>query len=174
MQDYLAAQACVENIAGLSDVVYVGIKSELSTPLTLTENVYSTPAFASGKGLYKFNCKSEGQQIQGSSQGKRGGFQLTFDFALEAVDPETSKIARALNNLDVFFIVVDGDNSQIMYDPNRNVTFESDGLKSDSGKAVGDERVTTGTATLKGVKYPNLFVTAPASGGWDSLLHDAE
>ena len=42
--------------------------------------------------------------------------------------------------------------------------------KTDTGAKSGDERKTTFEAKLNGVLYPNLYVTDPASEGWDSLL----
>lgn len=171
LKNYTAEEMCGENLAGLGTTIYFGRKSELSAALTATENSYSTPAFSSNKGLYKMECKDEGQQIQGSSLGPNKGFKLQFDFNVEMVNADTAIIARALNNYqDLFFILVDGDGtSQIMYDPERKCKFESDALKTDTGKAAADDRSFVGSVTLQPVKYPNLYVSAP-SDGWDSLL----
>ena len=171
LRNFVADDQCLENFAGTGTVVYFGRKADLAAKLTATENEYSTPTFKEGKGLYKIDCQDEGQQIQGSSLGQNNGFKLQFDFTVEMVDKITSIIGRALNNYrDLFFIVKDGDVSQIMYDPDRKVKFDSDGLKTDTGKAASDDRLTTGSATLQPVKYPNLFVTEPTSGDWDDLL----
>lgn len=172
--DVLAAEECLENLAGLGTDVYVGLKSELEAPLILTDNEYSTPTFKSGKGLYKVQCKEDSQQIQGSSLGRRKGFELTCNFVLESVNKLTSKLGRALNNLDIFIIAIDSDESQIMYDPNRKITFDNGGIASDTGAAASDERQMTCAAKLSPVKYPNLYVKAPTSGGWDSLLANKE
>ena len=168
--DILASEECLENPAGLGTDVYVGLKSDLTAPLTLTDNEYSTPVFKSGKGLYKLQCKEDSQQIQGSSLGRRKGFELTCNFVMESVNKMTSKLGRALNNLDIFVIAVDGEDSQIMYDPNRKITFDSGGIASDTGASGQDERTTNCSAKLSPVKYPNLYVKAPTSGGWDSLM----
>ena len=42
------------------------------------------------------------------------------EFVIDKVDKETAEMSRALNNLkDLFFIVKDGNDFQIMYDPDR-------------------------------------------------------
>ena len=81
-------------------------------------------------------------------------------------------MSRAANNLDIFIIVTGkgNDKTQIMYDPNVKVKFDNGGIKTDTGAKIGDERKTTYEAKLSGVLYPNLYVTDPASDGWDSLL----
>lgn len=169
--DVLSSEDCMENLAGLGTDVYVGLKEDLTAPLTLTDNEYNTPAFKSGTGLYKVQCKEDSQQIQGSSLGRRKGFELTCNFVIESVNKLSSKLGRALNNLDILIIAVepDGSGSQIMYDPNRKVTFDNGGIASDTGAASSDDRQMTCAAKLSPVKYPNLFVTAPTEG-WDSLL----
>ena len=170
----LADDMCQENLAGVGTTVYVGRKADLKAALTATENVYSCPEAASGATLlYKIECQDEGQQIQGSSLGPNKGFKLQFDFTIEMVNEMTAKLGRALNNLrDLFFIVKDGDVSQIMYDADRKVKFESDGIKTDTGKAAADDRLTTASASLQPVRYPNLYVTEPEAG-WDSLCNPA-
>lgn len=169
LEDVLASQECLENFAGLGSVVYIGLKDDLEAPLTLTDDTYATPKFKAGKGLFRLDLKDESQKIEGSSQGRRGGFTLTCTLVFEAVNPAIAKISRALNNLDYFLIFPDGDETQIMYDPNRKVKAESDGIKSDTGAAASDERNTTITLKLGPVKYCNLYVTAPTAGGWESL-----
>lgn len=59
-----------------------------------------------------------------------------------------------------------------MFHPNRKIDFASGAIKSDTGKASGDARVTTVQATLAGCKYQNTYVTEPTDG-WDSLLVSA-
>ena len=73
LADVLNENECVENRAGVGVTIYLGLKSELAAPLTATENMYSTPAFQTGKGLYKVECKDDTNQIQGSSLGYRKG-----------------------------------------------------------------------------------------------------
>lgn len=167
--DILASEDCLENLAGLGTDVYVGLKEDLEAPLTLTENEYSTPAFKSGKGLYKLQCKEDSQQIQGSSLGRRKGFELTCNFVFESVNKLTSKLGRALNNLDIFIIAIDGEESQIMYDKARKVIFDNGGIATDTGAAASDDRTSNLSAKLSPVLFPNLYVKAP-EGGWDSLL----
>lgn len=171
LMDYIAAEECMENLAGLGEVVYIGLRGDLTTPLSATDNLYATPAFKDGKGLYKFDLKEEAQKIAGESQGKRKGYNITGTMVFDGVDARVSKILRALNNLDWFAIFPDpsGD-AQILYDPNKKVRIESGGATTDTGAAASDDRISTVNFILGPVKYPNLFVTEPQTGGWDSLL----
>lgn len=161
LEHILNSEQCTENFAGTGSVIYVGLKEDLETPMALPDgdNTYPTPTFKAGKGLYKIECKEEQNKIDGASLGRRKGFKLTGTFVLEAVNQVIAKTGRALNNLDLFFIVPDGDAYQIMYDPIRKVVFDSDGITTTTGAAASDDRITTLTATLQPVKYPNLFVT---------------
>lgn len=170
MQSILKADECLENLAGISADVYVGIKSDLSAPLTADENVYGTPTFASGKGLYKVQGKNEAQKITFSSLGPRKGFDLGIIIVIESLNKTFSKVGRALNNLDLFFIVKDGDDSQILYDPNRRCEADNGGIAGDTGDTADSDRQATCEFHLKPVKYPMLYVTEPQTGGWDSLL----
>jgi hypothetical protein len=167
--DILNADQCLENLAGLGTDIYIGLKSELSAALSATENSYSTPAFASGKGLYKVQCKEDSQQIQGSSLGYRKGYELTCTFVVDSVNPAAGKLARAINNQDIFIIAKDNDQSQIIYDPTRKIKFDSGAIKTDTGAKADDDRTTTYEAKLSPVLYPNLYVEEPTEG-WDSLL----
>ncbi len=167
--DILNSEQCLENLAGLGTDIYIGLKSELSAPLTATENSYSTPVFTSGKGLYKVQCKEDSQQIQGSSLGYRKGYELTCTFIVDSVNPAAGKLARAINNQDIFIVAKDNDLSQIIYDPTRKVKFDSGSIKTDTGQKAEDDRTTTYEAKLSPVLYPNLYVTEPTEG-WDSLL----
>ena len=170
MMNILKADECLENLAGISADVYVGIKSELAAPLTAEENVYSTPTFASGKGLYKIQGKNEAQKISFSSLGPRKGYDLGITIVIESLNKTFSKAGRALNNLDLFFIVKDGDDSLIMYDPNRRCEADSGGIEGDTGDTADSDRQANCVFHLKPVKYPLLYVTEPASGGWDGLM----
>lgn len=170
MMNILKADECLENLAGISADVYVGIKSELAEPMTAEENVYSTPSFASGKGLYKIQGKNEAQKISFSSLGPRKGYDLGITIVIESLNKTFSKAGRTLNNLDLFFIVKDGDESLIMYDPNRRCEADNGGIAGDTGDTADSDRQATCEFHLKPVKYPLLYVTEPASGGWDSLM----
>lgn len=167
--DVLASEDCLENLAGLGTDVYVGLKEDLEEPMTLTDNEYSTPVFKNGKGLYKVQCKDDSQQIQGSSLGYRKGFELTCNFVIDSVNKLASKLGRAVNNLDIFIIAVDGEESQIMYSPSRKIKFDSGAITSDTGTTPDSDRMTSFSAKLGPVPYPNLYVAAP-EGGWDSKL----
>ena len=46
LNHYLAADECLENLAGLGEVVYVGLKSELSAPLTATPQMFAISTVA--------------------------------------------------------------------------------------------------------------------------------
>jgi len=170
MMNILKADECLENLAGISADVYVGIKSDLSAPLTAEENVYSTPAFASGKGLYKIQGKNEAQKISFSSLGPRKGYDLGITIVIESLNKTFSEAGRALNNLDLFFIVKDGDESLIMYDQNRRCEADNGGIAGDTGDTADSDRQATCEFHLKPVKYPLLYVEEPASGGWDGLM----
>jgi len=169
--NYLAQDECLENLAGLGEVVYVGLRGDLQSPLVATDNTYATPVFKDGKGLYKLDLKEESQKIAGESQGKRKGYNITGTLAFDSVNAKVSRILRALNNLDWFAIFPDpsGD-AQILYDPNKKVRIDQGGATTDTGAAASDDRISTVNFVLGPVKYPNLFVTAPQTGGWDSLL----
>lgn len=171
--DILNADQCLENLAGLGTDIYLGLKSELSSALTATDNEYSTPVFQSGKGLYKVQCKDDSQQIQGSSLGYRKGFELTCTFVVDSVNANAGKLARAINNQDIFIIAKDNEVSQIIYDPTRKIKFDSGAIKTDTGAKADDDRTTTYEAKLSPVNYPNLYVKEPNDGGWDSLLASA-
>lgn len=176
LEDFLNSENCQENIGGTSATLYVFNKADLSAALVRTDNVYATPAFKAGKGLYKFDMKSETQQVQGESQGKQKGFNLTYNGTVNAVSKKISKLTRALNNLDLGFIIKDsgsGD-SFILYDPDRAVEAQSGGIKADTGAQSSDDRQTTLEFHLNGVLYDTLYVTEPTEGGWDSLLASSE
>lgn len=171
LEHILNADQCNENLAGLGEVVYVGVKADLASPMVATDNVYSAPTFKSGKGLFKIECADEAQGITGGSLGYRKGFKQTLEFAIDAVNKIIAKTGRALNNLDLFFIVPDGEEFQIMYDPNRKCKADADGIQSNTGKAAADERQTTCSFTLSPVKYPNYYVTIE---NIEELLEGAE
>ena len=173
LADLLSKNQCLENFAGLGTNVYVGLKEDLQQPMTQTDGEYSTPKFKAGKGLYKIECKEDTVGIKGSSLGRRKGYSLELAFSLESVDKETAKVARAINNLDIFVICEDGDVSQIMYHPQHKITADSGGIASDTGQKAEDDRKITFTLKLSPVTHCNEFVTAPDTGGWDSLLASA-
>ena len=172
MFNILKSEDCLENLAGISADVYVGVKSDLSAPMTADENVYTTPVFVSGsnKGLFKIQGKNEAQKISFSSLGPRKGYDLGITIVIESLNKTFSKAGRALNNLDLFFIVKDGDESLIMYDQNRRCEAADGGIAGDTGDTADSDRQATCEFHLKPVKYPLLYVTEPTSGGWDSLL----
>ena len=171
LQHYIAGEQCMENLAGMGEVVYAFERKDVgASDLTRTNETYTLAARPSFK-LYKFECKRESQQIQGESQGPRKGFIITSNFVIEAVDAVSSRIARALNNLDLGFIIPGDGEYQILYDPNKKCQIESGGLTSDTGAAAGDDRQTAVSVKLGPVPYPNLFLDITAvTGGLDSLL----
>ena len=172
LADYLNEENCLENIGGTSAVAYYFVKGDLAAPLTLSGCIYSAPTFKSGKGLYKFDLKDETQQIKGESQGNNGGFNLTYNATIESVNKRIAELSRALNNLDICIIVPDGQtgDTQIMYDPNRRCEADNGGIAGDTGDTADSDRQATCEFHLKPVKYPLLYVTEPAQGGWDSLM----
>ena len=162
MGDILRGEMCTENLAGLGTIVYVGLKSDLESPMTATENVYSTPVF-------RIDGKRESQKVAWSSLGFQKGYQLTGTIISEASGIEAAKIDRAMNCLDLFLIFVDEDQSLILYDPNRPLEADNGGISGDTGDAADSDRQTTYEFQLKPVKYTRLYVEAPTSGGWESL-----
>ena len=157
--NYNAADECMENLAGLGEVAYLGLRSDLAEPLTANDNVYSGLAFKDGKGLVKLDLKEDSQKIDGSSNGKRKGFNLTATLVFDAVNRKTSLISRALNNLgDLFIIMPDGDDIQIMYDANKKIHADSGGITSATGDTPDSDRITTAALILGPVKYSNLFL----------------
>lgn len=170
LMDVTNENSCLENFAGMGSVAYFGLKSDLAAPLTRTENKYSTPTFASGKGLYKFEAADEKQKIVGESAGYRKGYNQTATIVSEVVDEITSKFARGVNNNDIFIIIPDSDgSSQILYDKVRKIKADSGGISSDTGDSADSDRQMTMTLKLNGVVYPHFFVDEPDEG-WDSLL----
>lgn len=163
-------EQCLENKPGLGTDIYIGLKSELKTPLVATENTYSAPELKEGCYLYKVQCKDDSQQIQGSSLGFRRGFELTCNFVVDSVNKDAGKIARAINNRDIYIIALDDTVSQIMYDPQRKVKFDSGGIATDTGTSPDSDRQTTYAAKLSPVTYPNLYVETPDEG-WDAMCN---
>lgn len=173
LQHILAATDCLEDFGGLGSVVYAFNKADLTAPLVRTNNTYAWPAsnaFKQGAGLYKFECKEDSQGIVGTSQGRRAGFKQQLDFVLEAVNADSTKVARALNNLDLGYIIKDGDTSIIVYSPDRKFVYDSEGIKADTGKSPDDERSVQLSGSLKNCFYPMYYVAEP-EGGWDALLY---
>lgn len=175
LADWLDADNCLENFAGLGTDIYAFVKSDLKAPLSIVEgaeNEYSTPEFKAGKRLYKIHCKEESVQHKDSSLGKRAGFKQEFSFTIAADNAETAKINRALNNHEMGFIYRDNDKSYIVYDPVYGGKFDSDGISGDTGAAATDERQTTYAYTVQPTVYGKYLVTEPEAG-WDSLLAEA-
>jgi len=171
LEHNIAGDQCLENLAGMGEVVYAFERNKLTKPLTRTNETYTIDTTDTGFKLYKFECKRESQQIQGESQGPRKGFIITGNFVLESVNASTARIARALNNLDLGFIIPGDGECQILYDANKKCQIQSGGLTSDTGAAAADDRQTSVAVTLGPVAYPNLFVEEP-SNGWDQFLAD--
>lgn len=174
LRDWFAESNCVENLAGLDNQLYVFIKTDLASPLSFTdgsENVYGAPTFKAGKRLYKVECKEQSVQHKDSSLGKRKGFKQELTFVLDADNAQTAVLNRAFNNNEVGFIYTDNGESYAVYDPNRNGSFDSDGISGDTGAAASDDRQTTYTYTLQPTVYGKTMITPP-EGGWDSLCKD--
>lgn len=169
LEHHIAGDQCQENLAGMGEVVYAFERNKLTKPLTRTAETYTVDTTDTGFKLYKFECKRESQQIQGESQGPRKGFVITANFVLENVSKVSARISRALNNLDLGFIIPGDDECQILYDPNKKCQVQSGGLTSDTGAAAADDCQTNVAVTLGPVYYPNLFVEEP-SDGWDKYL----
>lgn len=171
--NYKAADECTENLAGLGEVAYVGLRSDLAAPLTATDNVYSGLAFKDTKGFVKLDLKEDSQKIEGSSNGKRKGFNLTATLIFDAVNRKTSLLTRAFNNLgDMFIVMPDGDDIQIMYDPNKKIHADSGGITTTTGDTPDSDRITTANLILGPVKYGNLFLDLPSNKTLDDFVID--
>lgn len=174
LSDWFAENNCVENLAGLDNGLYAFIKSDLAAPLTFTEgseNVYSTPTFKAGKRLYKIEAKEHSVQHKDSSLGKRKGFKQELTYTVDADNAKTTVLNRALNNNEIGFIYTDNGESYVVYDPNRNGSFESDGISGATGAAPSDDRQTTYTYVLQPTIYGKTMITVPEEG-WDSLCKE--
>jgi hypothetical protein len=133
--------------------------------------VYSGLAFKDTKGLVKVDLKENSQKIDAESQGKRKGYNLTATLVFDAVNRKTSLISRALNNLgDLFVIMPDGDDIQIMYDPNKKVHADQGGITSTTGDTPDSDRITTANLILGPVKYSNLFLELPTDKTLDDYV----
>lgn len=171
--NYSAADECLENLAGLGEVAYIGLRSDLTAPLTANENVYSGLTFKDGKGFVKLDLRENSQKIDAESQGKRKGYNLTATLVFDAVNRKTSLISRALNNLgDMFIVMPDGDDIQIMYDANKKVHADQGGITSTTGDTPDSDRITTANLILGPVKYSNLFLELPSGKTLDELVVD--
>ena len=169
--NYSAADECQENLAGMGEVAYLGLRSDLTAPLTATGNAYSGLAFQDGKGLVKVDLRENSQKIEGSSNGKRKGYNLTATLVFDAVNRKTSLLTRALNNLgDMFIVIPDGDDIQIMYDPNKKIHADSGGITTTTGDTPDSDRVTTAALILGPVKYGNLFLDLPENKTLDDFV----
>ena len=170
--DILAANDCLENFGGLGVNVYVFNKADLTAPLKPEKNIYaalSSESFKSGKGLYKFECKESSQGHSWESLQRRKGFKQQLDYVLESVNAESAEVARALNNLDLGYIVQDGEKSIIVYDPQHKFEYASGGIKGDTGKKSDDDRMVELSGSLQPCTYGRYEIATP-EGGWDSLL----
>lgn len=172
IKDFLAANECLENFGGLGVNVYVFLKSDLKAPLKAEKNVYpalTSESFNTGKGLYKFECKENSQGHTWESLGRRKGFKQQLDYVLESVNAASAEVARGLNNLDLGYIVQDGEKSIIVYDEQHKFEYASGGIKGDTGKKSDDDRMVELSGTLQPTTYGRYEIPAPESG-WDSLL----
>ena len=135
--------------------------------------MYSGLAFKDGKGLVKVDLRENSQKIEGSSNGKRKGYNLTATLVFDAVNRKTSLLTRALNNLgDLFIIMPDGDDIQIMYDANKKIHADSGGITTTTGDTPDSDRITTAAMILGPVKYGNLFLDLPEGKTLDQLVVD--
>lgn len=174
MGNILRGEQCFEHLAGLGNKVYVGIVSDLESPMTATENVYSGLTFKAGKGLYRIDGKKESQKYGWSSLGFQRGYELTGTFVHEVTNAESAVVDRALNTRECFFIFVDDDQYLILYDPNRSVEADSGGIAGDTGDTADSDRQTQYEFKLRSQKYTRLYVELPqGKTSWDDLLASA-
>ena len=187
----LSSEECMENLAGLGSVVYIGNKADLNGPLSISEdteeaNVYKLDfgtgtgaertggSFKNGKGLYRFDCKEESQKYAFSSLNRRKGYEITGTLILEAVNQKTARVLRAMNNLDLFIIFQDNDGKYlIVYDPIRKVKADSGGIAGDTGDTADSDRQITLEYKLKPAIYPMYYVELTDGKTLDDYLAEA-
>lgn len=161
---------CMESFSGLGAEAWVFMKEDFnqSKPkLDFEKNKYfmTKDTFKTGRGLYKLELKSGSQSITGESQKKRGGFKQTATLVIEVVNEETSDLLRALNNRDWGLIMPDGDKFQILYlHTSQKITIDAGGLKTETGAAASDDRVTTINVSLENCYYPNTYLELEGEG----------
>ena len=174
LRHILNSDQCEENYAGLGSTAYVFNKDDLAKPLEANKEVYTfnSGSFKEGKGFYKVELRENSQSFTGESQGRRKGFKITSNLIVEVVNEATAELLRAMNNLDFGFVLSDGDKWQILYSPNQKVTIDAGGLKTETGAAASDDRITTIAPTLENVKYPNLWVEFKGEGDEDLTPED--
>lgn len=176
-KDILDTDRCTENFGGVSRILYAFRKSELAAKLVPEKNKYPAMAakttFKTGKGLYKYMCKSGENGFSYESLGPGKGFKQTLNDVIEACDAESAEAMRAFNNTrDIAFVQKDGDKGILIYDEDENFEFASGGIKGDTGKKKEDDRTTTLEGSLSGTRYGYYEIAEP-EGGWDSLLASA-
>ena len=168
------SEQCLENLAGMTEVMYVFEIGDLASPLEATDNTYKIgkDSFKQGKGLKKYDLKEESQKAASEGQGKRKGFNITFTTVIDAVNKALGKESRALNNLNLGIILPDSNGeAQILYDPYKKVHATT--FTSDTGAAASDDRVTTIEWQVGPVKYNALYVDLTTGDGvssWDDLV----
>lgn len=187
----LASEECLENLAGLGSVVYIGNKADLNGPLSVSEdteedNVYKLDfgtgtgaertggSFKNGKGLYRFDCKEESQKYAFRSLQRRKGYEITGTLVLEAVNQRTARVLRGMNNLDLFIIFQDNDGKYlIVYDAIRKMKADDGGIAGDTGDAADSDRQITLEYKLKPVIYPMYYVELTEGKTLDDYLAEA-
>lgn len=175
----LAEDNCVENPGGLGAVMYVLEKKFINTAVfKLTEGSNAYPALEvdgdsgtlkTGAKLYKFECKENGQGMTNTSLGSRKMFRIQLDYVIEAVNAESAKVARALNNLDLVYIIKRAGVWYIVYDPDHKFVYDNGGISFETGKNPDDEAQVNLSGHLDPTLYPLYTVEEPAAG-WDSLV----
>ena len=175
LRHLLEDDQCEENFAGLGSIGYVFSKKDLKAPLAHEKQIYKMgeDAFQEGKGLYRIDLKPGSQSITGESQKKNGGFKQTAQLIIGVVNEETADLLRALNNLDWALILPDGDKWQIMYLHNsQKITLDAGALKTETGAAASDDRVTTLAPVLENCYYPNTYLEFDEGVTPEDLLAD--
>lgn len=171
LKDFILADDCSENFGGMGTTVYVFKRKDLAkSALALVSGKeatyqFSTNPIVAGGRLWKFECKRESQQAKGESQGPRKGFIISVTFVIDAVNEKTAGIAKALNNGDLGFVILDNDSStaQLLFHESRRCEIDSGGLTTDTGAAASDDRQMSVTVTLGPVSYPNYFLQASST-----------
>ena len=175
----LAADDCVENPGGLGSVMYVLEKKYINTAkFKLEDGSNAYPALEvngddgtlkTGAQLYKFECKENGQGMTNTSLGRCKMFRQQLDYVLEAVNAESAKVARALNNLDLAYIVKRAGVWYIIYDPDHKFVYDNGGISFETGKTPEDDAQVNLSGYLSPTLYP-LYTVEEPEAGWDSLV----
>ncbi|MCD8176737.1 MAG: hypothetical protein LUE98_04655 [Tannerellaceae bacterium] len=187
LQAITEADNCGEATRGIATIIYVGFKGDLKArPRLKTPSdgngsfglgdysyVEETPGFTAanfkdGKSMVEWEIRTDSGQFTLSSNGQKAGFTQTLTFGFDQMTPEIASMLRVINNRkDIFFAIPEGDQFQLLYDPDRNVSIDSGGIAYDSGTTPDSDSGVTIAINLSTVSsktyYNGTVSTTPAT-----------